>query len=141
MKNLQSKTIVRPEQAVALDPVQFEFAIHYGDVSSHVPLRKRQVAEGGISLTDDDINRFGIASARFFHGDFVKFSSFLWRHGALMGLLQSHSLDSRFHRPEEKKDGAEWVHDAVIELAASLPLTTSGEFDAKVFASRLEDRL
>jgi hypothetical protein len=142
-----AKRVVRPENAIAFDPAEFIFTSQAASEMARSPGLFNRPPDYGIgissadgkvtecSLTDIPENRFFLAVRQRYNRDRRKFSSFAWRWCALMDLLHSGALPDTFIRRGDDEVG---IHDNVLELAASLPLTTRGHFRKRSFLAALK---
>ena len=55
-----------------------------------------------------------------------------------MYLIRRRVLDGRFIRRGDRRGCIEWIHGAVFEAAASLPVISRCTFNAKLFLEALE---
>ena len=145
--------VVRPEEAIAFDPVEFQFAFAYATEVSHAPatmlnnptdvklsLKKGRKTQR-YSFTDVPMNRLGFAMVQRFKNDQTKFQSFMWRWFAFIDLVYSDVLDGEPRKQATKKDKPDMIHPYVVELAGSFPLTTKGKFDHPAFLAELKRKI
>ena len=99
-KNSHDFKVVRPEEAIAFDPVEFQFAFAYATEVSHAPATilnnpkdvkihlKTEEKTKHFTFTDIPMNRLGFAMVQRFKNNSLKFSSFMWRWFAFVELIQ-----------------------------------------------------
>lgn len=143
---------VKPEDAMAFDPVEFQFAFAYATEVAHSPatllnrpndheiLLKRGQKTERLAFTDIPMNRLGFAMVQRFQNDQKKFFSFMWRWFAFIDLIHSDVLSDEFRKPGKSEDEPDMIHPFVIELAGSFPLNTNGKFDHPAFVAELRRR-
>jgi hypothetical protein len=152
-KNSQDFKVVRPEEAIAFDPVEFQFAFAYATEVSHSPATilnnpkdvkihlKTEGKTKHFTFTDIPMNRLGFAMVQRFKNNSLKFSSFMWRWFAFIELIQSNMLGEEFRKKASSKGEPDMIHSSVIELAGSFPLTTSGKFNHSAFLKELRKKI
>ena len=98
--------------------------------------RFKIIKEGSaFGLSNNPLNRFGMALARHFRKERGKMRSFMFRFWALEPLLE----DPRFADYVRHKDSEHpEVHRAMIEAACNLPLGTNYEFEPQSFWSEVQ---
>jgi hypothetical protein len=145
--------VVKPEEAITFDPVEFQFAFSYATEVSHGPatmLNDPKDAKISIKIgqktkhftfTDIPMNRLGLAMTQRFKNDSLKFSSFMWRWFAFIELVHSDVLGEEFRKKAKSKNEPDMIHPYVIELAGSFPLTTSGKFKHSPFLKELKKKI
>jgi hypothetical protein len=151
--NSQDFKVVRPEEAIAFDPVEFQFAFTYATEVSHAPATilnnpkdvkihlKTEGKTKRFTFTDIPMNRLGFAMTQRFKNDATKFSSFMWRWFAFIELVYSDVLGEEFRKKAKSKNEPDMIHPYVIELAGSFPLTTSGKFKHSAFLKELRKKI
>lgn len=149
MKKPRPIRVVKPEQAVPFDPIEFKMTLMFAMEAGHEPspgfdptrlklkLKDTDGSSKTLQFADIPINRFGIAVLQRYGKDTKKYSSFMFRAFALMDLVRSGELSSHYYRPAPKDDEASEIHDAVLELAASFPLSATGGFERRAFLEAL----
>ena len=116
MKNPPDFTFVRPEDSVAFDPTEFQFAFAYAVEVAHAPatilhnprdlkfsLKKGRKTQR-YTFTDIPMNRLGMAMVQRFRDDKVKYFSFMWRWFAFIDLVHSNVLGDEFRQRAKSKD-------------------------------------
>lgn len=103
------------------------------DLVEEIPALKRFKIiqeDSTLSLTNNPMNRFGLALARHFRKDRGKMRSFMFRFWALEPLL----ADPRFTDFIRSKDSDHpEVHRAMLEAACNLPLNSDYAFEPQEF--------
>jgi hypothetical protein len=144
---------VRPEEAIAFDPVEFQFAFAYATEVSHAPATmlnrptdvkltlKKGRKKQRYNFTDVPMNRLGFAMAQRFKNDQTKFQSFMWRWFAFIDLIYSDVLDGELRKQATKKGEPDMIHPYVVELAGSFPLTNKGRFEHSDFLAELRRKI
>jgi hypothetical protein len=124
--------LVEPEAAQPLDVVEFSF---------NANLFLERLRNLKVSETDDREKWMVLGvimlSAERYPNDKAKYWSFNWRWNALIGLIGSGALDS-FVRRGPRPGEFEWIHEAVFEVAARLPLPRQAQFEAPTFLAELK---
>ena len=138
-----------PGDALALDPVEFQFTLLYALEMARSPsllcnpsecVFKYRGADNKVHqarLINDPENRFGMAVVARYRNDLKAAWSFMSRWYALCDLVRSRVLDGRYFRRAEKGGEGDWLDDAAVILAASFPLDRRGEFGPQAFLSAL----
>ena len=135
---------IRPADIQSFPPEEFRdtflYAMHVSGGSVPDEIRRpsdHKIAfeDGAVySLTDRLENRFGLAIAKRFRGDFDRMKSFMFRYWALCELMSKGHLDE-YRR--SCGDGTEDVNEAIFHAAASFPLTPKLKFAAKAFRAEV----
>lgn len=144
---------VRPEKAIAFDPVEFQFAFAYATGVSHAPattlnrptdvkiMLKNGRKKWRYTFADNPMNRLGLAMAQRFRNDQQKYFSFMWRWFAFIELVYSGVLGDEFRKEAKSQDEPDMIHPYVVELAGSFPLTAKGRFEHGAFLAELRRRI
>jgi hypothetical protein len=149
MKKRRPIRVVKPEQSVPFDPLEFRLTLMFAMEAGRKPspgfrpteLKLRLKEEDGTSktlqFTDIPINRFGVAVLQRYGRRTKKYSSFMFRVFALMDLIRSGVLSPYYYRPAHREGEPSELHDAVLDVAASHPLTAKGGFEREAFLKAL----
>jgi hypothetical protein len=149
MKKRRPISVVQPEQSLPFDPLEFRLTLMFAMEAGRKPsagfrpteLKLRLKEEDGTSktlqFTDIPINRFGVAVLQRYGKRTKKYSSFMFRVFALMDLIHSDALRPYYYRPAQREGEPSELHDAVLDVAASHPLTTEGGFERGSFLEAL----
>ena len=138
---------VRPQDSLAFDSVEFaqffELAVRAGE-------SPQESAEGGeldvelvgdhgepVRLADTPYHRAGLVIKRRYETDETRFLSALFRFRALMDLISRKAL-GRWVRSSIRREGANRVHPAVLDVASSMRVSRNGKFAVRNFLSTVE---
>ncbi len=138
----------RPQDSLAFDSVEFaqlfELAVRAGE-------SPQESAEGGdldvelvgdhgepVRLADSPYNRAGLAIKRRYETDETRFLSALFRFRALMDLISGDAL-GRWLRSSIRREGANRVHPAVLDVASSMRVSKNGKFAVRKFLRVVEE--
>ncbi len=139
----------RPAKALPFDPVEFHFTLEWAQEMARTKapscdpggwsllLQQGSAAVNQLRFTDNYVNRFTFAVIDRYWHEPRKHVSFMCRWLALIRLLRSGALDSRFYHPGISEDDPDDISDNVIDLAATFPLGERGAFDVKAFLAEL----
>jgi hypothetical protein len=142
-----------PEESIAFDEDEFQFAFAYATEVAHAPATmlnnprnvKFKIKKGRkterLVMKDNPMNRLGLAMVQRFQNDQRKYFSFMFRWFAFLDLIKSDVLDGRLRKKAQKEGEPEEIHTEIVRLAGSFPLTTSGKFDQPAFLAELKQRM
>lgn len=140
---------VLPDQAVAFDPVEWQFVFTYAVEVSHAPatvlnkptdykIRIRDKKKSNTYVFNDiPMNRLAIAMSQRFTNEKIKYYSFMWRWFAFVDLINSNVLGEDLRRRAKSEDEPDEVHPSVIELTGRFPINKEGKFDHVAFMEEL----
>jgi hypothetical protein len=137
----------RPQDSRALDAGDFadlfELAVRAGE-------SPQEAAEGGdldvervgndgkpVRLADTPYSRAGLAIKRRCGTDEARFLSALFRFRALMDLISGGAL-GRWVRSSIRREGANRIHPAVLDVASSMRVSKNGKFAVQKFLRAVE---
>ena len=122
---------------VFLGAYEYASMVTENEFLEEIPALKRfKIADenkGVLQLTNNHMNRFGLALARHFESDEIKMISFMFRFWALQPLLDDPRFAAFVRQFELKRD----IHRTMIEVACQLPLGANFQFDPQAFLDAL----
>jgi hypothetical protein len=149
MKKGRPIRVVKPEESLPFDPLEFRLTLMFAMEAGKIPspgfrptdmklrLKDKDGSVETLQFTDIPINRFGMAVLRRYGKQTEKASSFMFRFFALNDLIRSGQLSPDYYRPAPKDGEPSEIHDAVLEVAATLPLSPKGAFKPRAFLKAL----
>lgn len=131
--------MVPPEKALAFEPMEFFMTFSVANETAFSKNREIDVVRH--EAVDPEASRmasFGVAVARRYGNDRVKFDSFMWRWQAWSAYALSGELSREVFPICQDPDR---VARCSIEVAAAFPLTKAGRFERQTFLAAVVDRL
>jgi hypothetical protein len=136
MADSKKLKFIRADKAVAFDPVEFGLSLHFILETSR-KIQWDMVADEEKAAEAS----FVVAAADRYQKDTIKAVSFVYRWGALMRLIDRGGIDESLFRRAHNPTGFDWIHDSVVQVAATLKPTKTGEFARRAFLAELKRKI
>lgn len=141
--------VPKPHEVLTFDLEEFSYVFDLAMHASMVKLAARNPSDKSMLLensdgsvvrlrpTDIPINRAAMAVVEHYRNDHSKYYSMMFRLFALMEILEDKALD-RWRREDKDIPEIREIHRAVIDAAATFPLTKRGRFSRPKFLKEVE---